>query len=85
MRSAGGLPGFLSNPENKIINQGFKYGYRYRLNRKGQQEVRPDKNDFSHPHDALQYAVLVAEGNQLPAMQAAKRGVEIKISRYAWA
>lgn len=62
--------------------KGFKYGYRYKLKRNKQQEAKPDKNEFSHPHDALQYAVMVAMGNVVGAGTSQRR--EVKRVNYAW-
>jgi hypothetical protein len=50
------------------------------------QDNKPEKNEFSHPHDALEYACLVAEGNQLlgsyPGMSPRR---EVKRIDYMWA
>lgn len=61
----GGKPTFQVNPECTQLIKGFKFGYRYKLNKAGQQDQTPDKNSFSHIHDACQYACMVIEGNQL--------------------
>jgi hypothetical protein len=45
-----------------IIIQGLAGGYRYAKTRTGVRKPLPDKNKFSHPLDALQYACLVAHG-----------------------
>ena len=61
----GSTPGFVISPACRILRKGFNSHYRYRKIRMGQtervQEV-PDKNDFSHPHDALQYLISGAKG-----------------------
>jgi len=53
-------PGILLSPKCKILRRGFNSGYKYRRIQKdnGRFAEEPDKNDFSHPHDALQYALL---------------------------
>jgi hypothetical protein len=56
-----GRPGFLLNAKSKLIRKGFGGGYRYRKMRMQTGDVYandPEKNKFSHPHDALQYAVM---------------------------
>jgi hypothetical protein len=63
--NVGGKPAFIISPGCETLIKGFRFGYRYKLNRKGLQDNRPDKNEFSHGNDALQYACLVVEGNQL--------------------
>ena len=45
----------------KII-RGLAGGYRYAKTRNGTRKPLPDKNQYSHPIDALQYACLVAHG-----------------------
>lgn len=42
--------------------KGFRYGYRFKLKRDSTMDASPDKNEFSHIHDALQYLCLIAEG-----------------------
>jgi len=62
LRSSNGLPGILiSRKKAPMIRRGFNGGYHYkRLNVGGEAKYKlePDKNRFSHPHDALQYALL---------------------------
>jgi hypothetical protein len=68
-----GEPALLVSPTCRKILQGFRYGYRYKLNRQGHQDNKPDKNEFSHPHDAVQYLCLVASSNQLVGGELAHR------------
>lgn len=44
------------------IIRGLAGGYRYAKTRNGTRKPLPDKNPYSHPIDALQYACLVAHG-----------------------
>jgi hypothetical protein len=44
------------------IIRGMAGGYRYAKTRNGTRKPTPDKNKYSHPIDALQYACLVAHG-----------------------
>ncbi len=57
-----GQPGFLLSREGcPILRKGFINGYVYkRLNVRGDERYheKPDKNRFSHPHDALQYGLM---------------------------
>ena len=57
-----GKPGLLISPTCHYLIKGFISGYHYRKMRLGGVDNRyaaqPDKNIFSHPHDALQYAAL---------------------------
>jgi hypothetical protein len=81
-----GRPTFVVNPECEKLLRGFRYGYRYKLNRNGTQDQAPVKNEYSHIHDALQYAILVAEGNQQLGQYIQGGGRrEVKVVPYAWA
>lgn len=53
----GGQPGFLLDPKCKMLRRGFMGGYQYRRLQTSKEKYvdRPDKNEYSHPHDALQY------------------------------
>lgn len=68
-RMVNGRPGLLVDPAMRMIIRGFEAGYHYRrLKVPGQQkyELEPNKNRYSHPHDALQYKMLGAgEGRKL--------------------
>jgi len=53
-----GEPGLLLSPRCKLVRQGFASGYRFRklqIATADRYTDEPDKNAFSHPHDALQY------------------------------
>lgn len=43
------------------ITDGFEHGYRYKRKRDGTYEEVPEKNRFSHPHDAVQYGAMIVE------------------------
>ena len=56
-----GQPAFMVDPSCDMIRRGFNGRYQYRrLQVVGEERYKdvPDKNDFSHLHDALQYAAL---------------------------
>ena len=56
-----GMPGFLIDRQKcPSLVTGFLGGYHYRrMNVSGERyEDKPNKNKFSHVHDALQYAVI---------------------------
>lgn len=56
-----GRPGLQVDPGCDMIRRGFNGRYQYRrLQVVGEERYKdvPDKNDFSHLHDALQYAAL---------------------------
>jgi hypothetical protein len=59
-----GAPGLLLSPAAKVLRRGFNSTYRFKRIWAGGQAVRyldlPDKNEASHVHDALQYALLGA-------------------------
>jgi len=81
----GGKQVFQINPECRVVIQGFRHGYRYELNRKGQASAKPEKNEFSHSADACQYACMVIEGNQLRGTAFGKpQRREVKRVNYVW-
>lgn len=47
------------------VTAGLRGGYRYTKTKAGQSKPTPDKNKFSHPLDALQYAALAAHGGMV--------------------
>jgi hypothetical protein len=52
-----GEPAIVINPACKRIVGGFEGGYAYpELGNTGEFRLDPEKNKYSHPHDALQYA-----------------------------
>ena len=59
MEQVDGKARFRVSPECVRLIKGFDSGYRYKQKKNGELEDRPDKNAFSHPHDALQYGVMV--------------------------
>ena len=69
-RNIGGQPGFLLSPKCKVLRAGFLGKYRFAKKKaKGQDGVlssRPHKNNYSHPHDALQYGALGVLGPTEP-------------------
>lgn len=78
-RMVDGKPGFLLDPACAILRKGFNGGYKFdRVQVSGDVRYRdvPNKNDYSHPHDALQYLMLgidqpqtAVEPNRPPAQQ----------------
>ena len=61
-RQVDGAPAFRLSPRCKVLRRGFNGGYKWRrmqLSSQGGDDARyadkPDKNSYSHPHDALQY------------------------------
>jgi hypothetical protein len=61
-RMIDGLPGFVIDPKCDRLRKGFIGLYYFRklqINGERVKEV-PEKNDYSHVHDALQYAALYA-------------------------
>lgn len=60
-RLVDGSPGLFVSPRCKDVRKGFSGGYHYKLVKSGdgtQSYETPNKNMYSHPHDALQYLLL---------------------------
>ncbi len=67
MQLIDGKPAVLIHPRCTQLRKGFNSGYRYRKILQGNMErygEEPEKNEFSHPQDALQY-VMSAGGEDL--------------------
>jgi len=52
---------YLIDPSCEMLIKGFKYGYKYKIRRSGEIEDHPEKNIYSHVHDANQYADSVID------------------------
>jgi len=52
-----GKPAFAIHPRCKVLRKGFMGRYRYRRLQVSAEryDTKPEKNEYSHPHDALQY------------------------------
>ena len=63
-------------------------GYRYAKTRAGLRKPMPDKNEYSHPIDALQYAALAAHGGMVGMiagrLQTRPRRDRMRVSSGAW-
>ena len=62
-----GKPGFQMSPRCKVLRKGFMGGYQYRRLQMAAERYTnvPDKNHYSHIHDALQYACAYFFGQGL--------------------
>jgi hypothetical protein len=59
-----GQGGLAVHPDSRLIRKGFNGGYHYkRVQVTGDERYRdvPEKNSYSHPHDALQYMALFSK------------------------
>ncbi|OPY84594.1 MAG: Terminase-like family protein [Syntrophorhabdus sp. PtaU1.Bin153] len=61
-----GEPAFLLSPNCIMLRKGFNGGYQYK-------DGVPRKNDYSNPHDGLQYAALFIQRRQGQKEQAGQR------------
>lgn len=75
-----GEPGFLINgPKMPTVRKGFLGGYRYtRIQVPGEERYKevPDKNKYSHPHDAGQYLAFAPSQTNIVVQRAAARIVK---------
>lgn len=70
-RLVDGKAGFLLSPACSMLRKGFAGGYHYRrvkITGDERYHDQPDKNAYSHPHDALQYAL--SGGGEVRALTA---------------
>jgi hypothetical protein len=69
---------YLIDPECAKLIKGFRYGYRYKIKKNGEMEDKPDKNEFSHVHDANQYADAIIDMNVRGVAQGSGRREVVK-------
>lgn len=79
-----GKPTFRVSPACRELVKGFKSGYRWKAKRNGELEdsTTPEKNHYSHVHDALQYLCMVADTTTGGAVQSKRR--EVVQVPYTW-
>src|SRR5690606_18777935 len=66
MRQANGGPGMLIDRSRcPTLVRALNGGYRYAKTKAGQRKPTPEKNEYSHVVDALQYAALAAHGGMV--------------------
>ena len=86
-RITDGIPSFQMSPKCKILRRGFLGGYHYaRVQVQGDERYKdePDKNQYSHIQDALQYlAMRVTRGN-IVTRATLKKFEQQKESRSTW-
>lgn len=65
---------------------GFRGGYKWRVNKAGEptNDREPLKNQYSHVHDACQYAILVIDGGHLGAVRRTKARPVVPVSAAGW-
>lgn len=64
-----GKPALQVDPRCKMIRKGFQGGYQFRRMQTAKEKYadKPDKNQYSHPHDALQYVATKLFARNLTA------------------
>jgi hypothetical protein len=75
-RMVDGKPGFMLNPGCGVLRKGFAGGYcfaKVATSGSATYHESPKKNQYSHPHDALQYAVLGMGGSDLALNRETRR------------
>ena len=77
-----GKPRLALHPRCRMLRRGFQGRYAYKRLQVGGTEARyhdtPDKNDYSHPHDGLQYIAARLFGNLLKGRAEATKRAPIK-------
>ena len=83
-----GKPQFQINPRCKVLRKGFMGRYQFkRVHVTGSAERyhdSPDKNEFSHPHDALQYVATRVFGDLVRGREEGKEGLKLAPLKYKW-
>jgi hypothetical protein len=85
MQQVEGKAMYLIDPKCSMLIRGFKSGYRYKIKRSGEMEDKPDKNEYSHVHDANQYADSVIDMNvRGVGLDSANKRREVKPAPYRY-
>lgn len=74
---------YLIDPSCTMLLKGFRHGYRYKKKRNGELEDKPDKNEYSHIHDANQYADSILD-LQFRGSVASQQRREVQKVRYRY-
>jgi hypothetical protein len=74
---------YLIDPRCTMLLRGFRHGYRYKKKRNGELEDKPDKNEYSHIHDANQYADSIID-LQFRGSAASVHRKEVKRVKYVY-
>lgn len=67
-RNIDGTPGLQVSAKCKMIRKGFVSGYHYKLSKSNNNAViveTPNKNEYSHPAEAVQYLILGVGGGDM--------------------
>jgi hypothetical protein len=83
-RQIDGKAAFLIDPSCTTLIKGFVSGYRYKVRRNGTLEDAPEKNEWSHIHDAAQYACAVIDMNIRGVSMAGTSKREVRRVTYAY-
>tara|TARA_A100000172_G_scaffold56135_1_gene36153 strand:+ start:2589 stop:4271 length:1683 start_codon:yes stop_codon:yes gene_type:complete len=84
-RLVDGMPGMLVSPNCTNLIAGFEGGYHFKRKQVSieQYDDKPNKNRFSHPHDALQYLMLAGgEGTRITTGRAPGQGASVVRGRF---
>lgn len=74
---------YLVDKSCTMLLKGFRHGYRYKKKRNGELEDKPDKNEYSHIHDANQYADSIID-LQFRGSVSSQQRREVQKGRYRY-
>lgn len=80
----GGRPALQIDPSAERLIVGFNSKYRYKRLRDGTYTLAPEKNEWSHIHDARQYAALTADIANAYAVQMTTRQDVMPVNSAGW-
>lgn len=88
MHMVDGRPGLLISPKAHTIRRGFQGRYMYERKNIGgyipEYKDQPKKDAYSHPHDAVQYAALMAGGSSIVNTAAPRAKPVVVTSSRGW-
>lgn len=83
-----GKPQLVLHPRCALLRKGFMGRYQFKRVKIAGAAERfhdvPDKNEFSHPHDALQYVATKVFGDVVRGREEGRQGLKLDPLKYKW-
>jgi hypothetical protein len=83
-----GKPQLQLHPRCEMLRKGFRGRYQFRRVKIAGSAERyhdvPDKNEYSHAHDALQYVATQVFGGVVRGREEGQKGLKLPPIKYPW-
>lgn len=84
MRQVDAKSGILIDPQASVLIRALAGGYRFKIKKNLEVEDSPEKNEYSHVADALQYACLHADAGLRGQLLSTQRREVVPVSSRGW-